>query len=1773
MNKTKHLVSCIEKSLKVCAVSVLSHCVFLPLSYAGPTGGNIVGGSGNINQSNLNTTINQLSNRLAIDWQTFNINSNESVNFNQPNRSSIALNRILDQNASQIHGSINANGQIVLVNPNGVFFGKNSTVNAGGLFAAALDVNSEDFMQGRLDFKALENSSGLIINEGRLEVIDGGALVLLGQKVENRGMLVANFGTVAIAAGHDISVRFSDYENFSININQNDLANILGLNNPSVLNTGLIQAHNGNVVLTAKQADAIKSSINNVDNQQAFSFSSGQIIEKNGVVYLAGPDGDISDLGVIDVSNEMDAGLVIYSAENINHSGSINADTQTGVAGTVRFDANDTTLLSGNSTISAQATVEGVGGSVHVLGNHVGLIDNASINTSGVNGGGEVLIGGDYQGKNPQIKNAEAVYLGENTQINADAIEEGDGGKIIVWSDKASRVYGELSAKGGGVSGNGGFIETSSHDYIDLSPEVNVSAVNGLHGQWLIDPAVLTISNNASDNPVFPSFPNFTTSDNISNLRISELEDALEAGANITIQTSVPVDIPNQPCGGVVVCLPATDITPETMQVAAIDQVGVQTYFYGDIVLVDNLDIDNIGSTRDGENASSLTLTAHRDIVINGAIFDSDIDNDPGTGFVADGDILNLTLQANTGPSNNASLGSVRINNNIDLQGGNFTASGVSFVQAANTTINTSVPVPAATSGFDPVAVFGGAGVTPNGDVNITATSGSITANGNIIAAGSTDLSATGTITLNNNLNDFGVVNINNGTAVTLADNNNLTTNINSNSVTSIATNTGVNSTIIDVDNINGTVLAAMTVGGNLDVTSAGGISDSGAITVNGASTIFRVAGGSDIILDNENNFNSTVQFLVNSGAGNINNLNIRDISSFDLEDITVDGYLTASSGGALTINDITMDGAQNLTLTTSGANNDITHVLTGNTALNRIGSGTNTFSASGDIVFNDQVHNLNEITINQAGTASFDNGVNAIVLNGVNATNLNVTATGGIADSDFIVVSGLTTLDAGMSNITFNNFTFNNPDYTSANLGNVNITNANQVLIYEQDNINISGTMGRLDIIAGLGNTPSTIGNVSGETLQVTGITSLDLLNSGAVDLTVGAAQSDLQGNVSIGNAIGNVSDVTLNNVSNLELSTLNLLNAGAATLDLKSDVGITQTGAFTVDGATTLEAATVSLTQNNDFNNLIIDDTNNAAASYVINDNAGGINVVANNNDVGNTVDLTLTSNGAVAIEGDLLNVDISTTSGGIQNTGLLTVTNNTNLTAAATDNVDFQTNQVNLKNLNVVMANNVLINEVDDLQVNSATVNGLMDIDATDTVSVNGNIANLDISTVNTISLSGSVGILNAVTTAGGIQNGTAALTVIDTAALDAGVTSNVTLDNAANDFARVAIVSAQDVSLRDVNGLQLMAVNSDNLTVMADGDITQAPASVLTVDVDTNLSSGNGDIILTEENMLTNLSITGGNSATVVNGRALLLNDSSLLNNIDISTTTGNLSLNNIGANGSASFSAADAIIDVNGDALNVSATSASFAAANGIGTVGGTGDINIQAANLSALNTTSGDINIKNTGGDITLVNIVNNATDTGNFNFQSTDDVLIDNITLQQNLIEEFSPNGTGTVDMFTADGSFLGVGDEDVNNPDITATNLRLVGVRGNLGTLQRPLVLDISGKVELFMRASLDPIYIDPVPNPETDIRDESVLQFTSADTLAAANGVQITEVETLLDIDPAIFTDIRHFVVGSEPVLLPRDQLFDVENENEDEDDEFFKRISGEEGPLEN
>ena len=116
---------------------------------AGPQGGNVVAGQGSVSTPSASTTvINQQSQSLAIDWQSFNIGQSELVQFNQPNSSATALNRVVNGSPTQILGSIRANGQVFLINPSGVVFSKTSQVNVGGLFVSSLDIANEDFMAG-----------------------------------------------------------------------------------------------------------------------------------------------------------------------------------------------------------------------------------------------------------------------------------------------------------------------------------------------------------------------------------------------------------------------------------------------------------------------------------------------------------------------------------------------------------------------------------------------------------------------------------------------------------------------------------------------------------------------------------------------------------------------------------------------------------------------------------------------------------------------------------------------------------------------------------------------------------------------------------------------------------------------------------------------------------------------------------------------------------------------------------------------------------------------------------------------------------------------------------------------------------------------------------------------------------------------------------------------------------------------------------------------------------------------------------------------------------------------------------------------------------------------------------------------------------------------------------------------------------------------------------------------------------------------------------------
>ena len=252
---------------------------------------------------------------------------------------------------------------------------------------------------------------------------------------------------------------------------------------PEVGNSGIITSPQGEVVLAAGHSVQLADTAN-PDMHVVISAASDQALNLGSIVAQGGKIG-------------------IYAAL-VNQRGTLNANSAVvGENGKIILKASRSTLLEAGSMTTA--TGAGTGGEIQVLGEQVGLIGDARVDASGQNGGGTVLVGGDYQGKNIAIMNAQQVYVGQNAKISADAIASGNGGKLIVWGSRTAQVYGSLSARGGALSGHGGFIETSGH-YLDVAGiRIDARAANGQNGQWLLDPTNITIASGVDSSPLVNS--------------------------------------------------------------------------------------------------------------------------------------------------------------------------------------------------------------------------------------------------------------------------------------------------------------------------------------------------------------------------------------------------------------------------------------------------------------------------------------------------------------------------------------------------------------------------------------------------------------------------------------------------------------------------------------------------------------------------------------------------------------------------------------------------------------------------------------------------------------------------------------------------------------------------------------------------------------------------------------------------------------------------------------------------------------------------------------------------------------------------------------------------------------------------------------------------------------------------------------------------------------------------------------------------------------------
>lgn len=439
--------------------------------FAAPQGGQVVAGQGQISAPDaLTTRITQQSANLAIDWQSFNVKSNELVEFRQPGRNAQALNRIFDQNPSQIFGRLNANGRVLLMNPNGVVFGPGAQVNVGSLVAAGLQAKVDDFMAGRLHLEGLDGADGVVVNQGLIAAATGGDVTLAGKAVRNEGVIVATAGRVNLAAGNKVTLDFDGDGLVRFTVDEGVLDNAQALDS-AISNSGSVSADGGAVMIEAKAAaDVFSRAVNN-----AGVIRAARVDNSGGVIRLVatGPEASVLNTGTLDA-----------------------AAAGSGNGGAIELNADGRTTLAGGGVVRAAGGSGGTGGEVKVLGTTVELADQARIDVSGPAGGGAALVGGDRAGANPGVRNAGTTTLGRDASITASATGTGDGGKIIVWSNGLTTFLGSIEARGAAEAGNGGFAEVSGH-HLQIGGHADLRAPNGRWGTLLFDPGTVTIKHGA----------------------------------------------------------------------------------------------------------------------------------------------------------------------------------------------------------------------------------------------------------------------------------------------------------------------------------------------------------------------------------------------------------------------------------------------------------------------------------------------------------------------------------------------------------------------------------------------------------------------------------------------------------------------------------------------------------------------------------------------------------------------------------------------------------------------------------------------------------------------------------------------------------------------------------------------------------------------------------------------------------------------------------------------------------------------------------------------------------------------------------------------------------------------------------------------------------------------------------------------------------------------------------------------------------------------------
>ncbi|VAX32509.1 Large exoproteins involved in heme utilization or adhesion, partial [hydrothermal vent metagenome] len=459
--------------------------IFPSMLYALPTDPSVRAGDVTIHQHTSGALeIHQATDKAIIDWRSFSIPENERVDFLLPSASGVTLNRVTGNEPSAIFGKLTSNGNLFLINPNGILFGAGSQVDVRGLLATTSDIRNEDFLLGNYNFNIPSSQNSTVVNRGTLTAQQGGFVHLVAPGVLNDGIINARLGQVTLASGNVFTLDLYGDQMINFGLGSQIAQEVIGLDGKVlkslVSNSGKIFADGGRVLLNVNAAQ-----------------------------------------GVVD--------------QVINMSGIIQAQTAENINGTIVLRGGDAGQVEVSGTLDASGYGTGeTGGTIHVFGDDIALLDRALLDASGNAGGGEILVGGDYQGLG-SYQTASRVYVGRDVSIFNDAIVTGQGGRSIFWADRRMRFFGSVYARGGREWGDGGFVEVSGKEELFFDGWADTSAVNGLMGNLLLDPDDIIIADGSG--PSASAATTFTI--------FEETLEALSGNTNIELLATNSITLNN----------------------------------------------------------------------------------------------------------------------------------------------------------------------------------------------------------------------------------------------------------------------------------------------------------------------------------------------------------------------------------------------------------------------------------------------------------------------------------------------------------------------------------------------------------------------------------------------------------------------------------------------------------------------------------------------------------------------------------------------------------------------------------------------------------------------------------------------------------------------------------------------------------------------------------------------------------------------------------------------------------------------------------------------------------------------------------------------------------------------------------------------------------------------------------------------------------------------------------------------------------------------------